>query len=913
MTSVLEIVASQASKPALKVFGSSSFAGDMVITGSGNTSATNALNIRNSSGTSLLSVRNDGRTTVNELTATGTTISIGSSGAVVTIIDSYNNYFTANRLHFYSSPTNIRGINAGGQGIIVSKNIGSGDLYSSSIFAIDSTNQGFLTPRMSEAQRLAIGTPARGLLVYDIDSTTEGLWYYNSGSNPGWQEVLTNSGSQSISGSIIATSFTGSLFGTSSWANNAVSASQAATASSADNFTVRGTLTAQTIVVQTITSSTDFVSGSTIFGNNLSNTHQFTGSVSMTGSLAVVGNVNISGSTTLKSLSGTGSISIAPGSDSLLTLSGFYNVGQTNLQLSSGGSDSFINSFGAGNRLIITNNSGITFTAYSSATQYMHVSSGGVIIGGNSTTPTARLDVSGSSRFAGNMIITGSGNTSATNALTTYNSVGNLIFLVRNDGATIFGGPSVGTFLTTDKGQSINTGAGGMFLGYFATGDLGYVEIPSVTIGRPNNRLLNATTGTQIMGSVVGNYSPTSGTGLFRAFEIIPTINQTGGANGITRGLIISPTITAAADFRAIEWTNNAAIAPSASWGLYGSGSAPNYINGNLSIGTLVTGSALTVSGSSVMSGSLLATNVSTGYIIEARNNSGNSAGFSVIGNNVEVIALNAIVGFVGSRGSLDLRGYSGGSTGNTASPAATIANAFNYNASSTNTPVLTISPSINQTGTAGYTLLDLAPTINTTGSGISYYIKSPNFNVLSTGNVQIFGSVLVTGSLSVIQGITSSLFGTASWAQNAVTASYALTAQTLLGSVVSASYAATASYATSFYVSGSLNIGNTNIEFQENTNVTSGTWRVISSEPTASYKAAFFDYVMFSGSIARAGTVYSVWSASYAEYYENYTGDVGGSTAGVSLQAAISGSNIQLQATALNNGWTIRSLVRML
>jgi hypothetical protein len=68
---------------------------------------------------------------------------------------------------------------------------------------------------------------------------------------------------------------------------NAVSASFASTASSADNFTVRGTLTAQTIVAQTITSSTDFVTGSTRFGSLLSNTHQFTGSITITGSLAV--------------------------------------------------------------------------------------------------------------------------------------------------------------------------------------------------------------------------------------------------------------------------------------------------------------------------------------------------------------------------------------------------------------------------------------------------------------------------------------------------------------------------------------------------------------------------------------------------------------------------------------------------
>jgi hypothetical protein len=68
---------------------------------------------------------------------------------------------------------------------------------------------------------------------------------------------------------------------------NAISSSFAATASSADNLTVRGTLTAQTINVQTITSSIDFVTGSAKFGSLSTNTHQFTGSVSITGSLAI--------------------------------------------------------------------------------------------------------------------------------------------------------------------------------------------------------------------------------------------------------------------------------------------------------------------------------------------------------------------------------------------------------------------------------------------------------------------------------------------------------------------------------------------------------------------------------------------------------------------------------------------------
>ena len=96
-------------------------------------------------------------------------------------------------------------------------------------------------------------------------------------------QFLSNTGS--FSGSFNG-NFTGSLFGT---ASNAVSASYAATASYADNFTVAGTLTAQTLVVQTITSSVIYSSGSNIFGNDLTNTQVLTGSVIVTGSLAVNG------------------------------------------------------------------------------------------------------------------------------------------------------------------------------------------------------------------------------------------------------------------------------------------------------------------------------------------------------------------------------------------------------------------------------------------------------------------------------------------------------------------------------------------------------------------------------------------------------------------------------------------------
>ena len=55
------------------------------------------------------------------------------------------------------------------------------------------------------------------------------------------------------------------------------------------DLTVTGTLTAQDLVVQEVTSSIIFSSGSNRFGNELTNSHNFTGSVNITGSLNVNG------------------------------------------------------------------------------------------------------------------------------------------------------------------------------------------------------------------------------------------------------------------------------------------------------------------------------------------------------------------------------------------------------------------------------------------------------------------------------------------------------------------------------------------------------------------------------------------------------------------------------------------------
>lgn len=65
-----------------------------------------------------------------------------------------------------------------------------------SILDLNSTSKGLLMPRMTEAQRCSITSPAQGLVIYQTDGT-EGF-YYNSGTAlaPQWSRLVDNSGPQ---------------------------------------------------------------------------------------------------------------------------------------------------------------------------------------------------------------------------------------------------------------------------------------------------------------------------------------------------------------------------------------------------------------------------------------------------------------------------------------------------------------------------------------------------------------------------------------------------------------------------------------------------------------------------------------------------------------------------------------------
>jgi hypothetical protein len=68
----------------------------------------------------------------------------------------------------------------------------------SAMLDITSTSKGLLIPRMTQAQRVAIVSPAEGLLVYQTDGT-KGFYFYNT-ANSTWTLIASTSGITSLNG-----------------------------------------------------------------------------------------------------------------------------------------------------------------------------------------------------------------------------------------------------------------------------------------------------------------------------------------------------------------------------------------------------------------------------------------------------------------------------------------------------------------------------------------------------------------------------------------------------------------------------------------------------------------------------------------------------------------------------------------
>jgi hypothetical protein len=175
----------------------------------------------------------------------------------------------------------------------------------------------------------------------------------------------------------------------------------------------------------------------------------------------------------------------------------------------------------------------------------LFVTSNGNTLLGSSADSGERLQVTGDVK------VVGSGSTSGTTGFAVQNSGATNLLKITNDGVLNFGTQYL-QLLPTSNGSSVNTSGRGLLINSSAGGQaVGVLRI----VGNST-----ITSGTDWGFAVAHTFSPTSGTGLHSGISITQTINQTGGANGITRGLYVNPTLTDAADFRAIETTNGKII-----------------------------------------------------------------------------------------------------------------------------------------------------------------------------------------------------------------------------------------------------------------------------------------------------------------------------------------------------------------
>lgn len=106
------------------------------------------------------------------------------------------------------------------------------------------------------------------------------------------------------------------------------------------------------------------------------------------------------------------------------------------------------------------------------------------------------------------------------------------------------------TISTSISAGSLAFNQSGIISTNHSTGAIG--NLLSVT----NGGSLTPTLNSSIQAAITTTFAPTSGIANFAYLGIVGTINQTGGANGITRGIYINPTLTAAADWRSGEFIN---------------------------------------------------------------------------------------------------------------------------------------------------------------------------------------------------------------------------------------------------------------------------------------------------------------------------------------------------------------------
>lgn len=769
---------------------------------------------------------------------------------------------------------------------------GSNSVESAS-FAITASYATYVSGTVANAVSAAYAdTASWSINAFTASFVTASDVYGPFGSN----SILSASYAVSSSNSVSASySFSSSYALSSSFSDQSLSSSfatNAATASSADDFVVRGsltgsdalftgTITAQRLNVQYITASTEFITGSTKFGTQITDTHQFTGSVSISGSLSVNGTLNATSSFAVNALTAsfvTASNVYGPfGSNSIVSSS--YAL-TASFALNAGVSDPFPYTGSA----IISGSLKIT----GSFSTDRDISVNSITLGRGAGNIASNVAL-GSGSLASNTY--GTNNVAVGNNSLYSNTGGNCNVAIgsnslRNNIAGSYNmAIGFGALKSNNNGSSNvavgyralynnTTGAGNMAIGrqvlYYNTSGRRNVGIGSYALCNNSIGGCNMAIGEQ---ALLRNTSGSANVAIGYSALAYNTSGQRNIAIGINSGLKIT---SGNCNVFIGGYTGSDAVATQnrnifISDGSNGPASLRLFITGSNGLATFYGTGGVSAS---AFTGSLLGTsswaqNAVTASYVTASNVFGPFGSNSVISSSYALTASFAL--------------NAGGAA---ASPT-------NQIATGSVTASVNIGTSSFQLTSASVQLLSVSSSGLITGQRM---FLSASQNTISGSTLTVYGSgsaqpvFTVQGSQGELFSVTDSLSGSL-FSVNDISGLPIVEVfsdnRTLIGS-----YQAPALITT---VRTTSTIGN-NVIYQ--------------NLPTASYDGAFFDYTLRSGSNARAGQITAMWSGSSVNFTETTTTDFG-DTSGVRFGVIITGSNMALTGSFPSASWTMKTIVR--
>jgi hypothetical protein len=561
-------------------------------------------------------------------------------------------------------------------------------------------------------------------------------------------------------------------------------------------------------------------------------------------------------------------------------------------------------------------------------------------LGIGTITPTVPLEVTGNIRSTTMTAVT-SLSTGTVNANVVATNGGNMSFLGSGTaGMILFQSTrniviqNGGTF--TDAGFSLDvigtariSGATQILSSLSVTGNL-FGTFYSST-GGFSSLIANYDTGGS---SVTNNYTgfgitrpfnPTGGVTTYDGFRFNATINQTGGASGTTRGLYITPIISAATDFRAIETTNGRVIISdtltvtgsnatslldlSQNWNTSG---APTLIRASVTAVTSNNSSLLMdlrFNGGSMFSvgqggitrgtfyngGNETSNTLNTGFARSGGNNNTSGTHRAFVSNmlvspttGTAVFNQFEYVGIINQTG-----GANGITRGFYSNP--TLTSAFDFRAIET---------------TVGNVMLN-------TVSGNTLIGTSTNsiYKLDVSGSTRVRGNTIISATTSTASGSTLTVVGSGSTqpiftVQGSSGELFSVT-DSLIGSLFSVNDISGLPILEVFsnntvlmgtYLAPSLNT-------TSRVTANSGTTTVYTI-PQSAYTGAFFEYTVSDGTNLRAGNIMSIWSGVTVNFTETQTTDIG-STSGLTFTMSANTSNVILQTSATTNNWIVKTIIR--